>query len=204
MSARRVLAALALAAWIGGGCASILDVDSDDYADASTLVCLCANDNKSCAAEVEEAINKDAELEKLAIECLAEVEDPECGAGTIASCVFEKGYCVAKSGQRCLVGKDGEPILGCCDGLACQALKCCVVDGSPCTGSGECCSGLECEGNTCVFKCSELLVSCTFTTRDDGACMAHALTSWCSYTGNVRHNWLSHVLLDVSSSFFFS
>lgn len=174
MNARRILAVVGLAAgglalWATGGCASVLGVDSADYADASALLCLCADDSKSCAAEVEEAVGKDEELEKITLECLAEVDKPECGASTVASCVFEKGYCVEEPGKRCLVGRDGETVIGCCDGLACEATKCCVPSGGACTATGkECCGGLTCNDEVCGVACTaQLTEGCT---RDADCC----------------------------------
>src|SRR5690606_5496395 len=54
------------------------------------------------------------------------------------------------------------------------------------------------------FQRSELLVSCTFTTRNDGASVAHALSWRRSHTGDVGHDRLGNVILDVSCCFFFS
>src|SRR5262245_54962007 len=65
---------------------------------------------------------------------------------------------------------------------------------------GEAANGFD----TGRFQGLELLVCRAFTTGDDGASVAHALASRCGNTGDVRHNWLGDVFLDVGCGFILS
>src|SRR5690606_9516817 len=57
--------------------------------------------------------------------------------------------------------------------------------------------------HTGVFQGSKLLCCGAFTTGNDGASVAHALTGRCSHTRNVRHHRLGDVGFDESRRFFF-
>src|SRR5690606_6243173 len=57
--------------------------------------------------------------------------------------------------------------------------------------------------HACGFQRCEFLISRTFTTGDNRACVTHTLTFRRGHTRDVTDYWLGYVFFDVSSRFFF-
>ena len=57
--------------------------------------------------------------------------------------------------------------------------------------------------NPSCFKRFEFFSSCPFSARNNGACVAHALTCWRSDASNIRDHGFCDMCLDKGSGFFF-
>lgn len=157
MRPKRSVAAAVVAALSMGGCASIMGVDSSDYINAADVLCDCTREQDACKGQVEGVIEKNAEVEQTALDCLAEVGQ-NCQA--IYACVG-KSYC-GDFNDRCALDDDGNAVLACCDGGTCEGSTCLRSEGTAC-GEGKnsgCAKGLACIDGICAAACAGLGDTC--------------------------------------------
>lgn len=147
MKARTVLAAASFVAWSAAGCASILGVDSDEYADAADIICGCgaATDSKeSCAGAIQDGLDASkGELEGVLLECLEGA--PACAE--LGACLRDSDYAGGANEPCFTVG--GNPTLRCETGLQCgntnRCEACQAEVGGPCSAKMRCCGTRVCK-----------------------------------------------------------
>lgn len=153
---RKGLGAAAALVWLGG-CASILDVSASDYIDAADVLCRCTKQQDACKGVVEGAIEDNAELEGVALDCLAEAGDT---CTELYRCVG-KSYCSEARGQ-CGFDDQDKAIIGCCEGTTCEKGQCCKAAGTACSTGRDCCAGNACTASVCTpAACSDIAARCT-------------------------------------------